>query len=161
MSIIKFEDNVPITVTLDYDSPRTIEGTYGTQYQYTVNNSEDTFYATATLSAMISSSGSKTGDEITILKTPDEDERTGKKFSNFTVNGKGIEEFNVGTKIADSPMGAGFAHKDTKDGTLTMSDLDYRLRLVEDTVKLLTGEPTEKPEEPTEKLEEPVEELPF
>ena len=64
-------------------------------------------------------------------------------------------------------MGAGFAHKDTKAerdhvAGLTMSDLDYRLRLVEDTVKLLTGEPTEKPEEPTEKLEEPVEaELPF
>jgi hypothetical protein len=142
MSIIKFEDNVSIIVTLDYDEAKRVDGTYGTQYLYGVNNGADTFYATATLSALIGASGCKKGDEVTILKVPKVDERSGKSISIFTVNGKSSDDFNRGIvkNPLDSPIGVGFAQKDVKykkaddEANITMSDLDYRVSLLEGAV---------------------------
>ena len=148
MSIIKFKDNEAVTVTLDYDGPKTVEGNYGTQYLYGVNGGADTFYATASLSSLIEATGSKKGDEITILKVPKTDERTDKTISIFTVDGKSIDDYNRGG-VANSPVGTGFAHKDTKAehvAGLTMSALDYRISQLEDDVERLTGKATEKAE---------------
>ena len=136
MSIIKFDNDVPVKVTLDYDGPKTVEGNYGTQYLYGVNNGADTFYATSTLTSLIEATGAVKGSEITILKIPKTDERTGKEISIFTVDGKSTDDYNRGG-VANSPVGTGFAHKDTKaerDAGLTMSDLDYRISLLEDAV---------------------------
>jgi len=134
MSIIKFDNNVPVKVTLDYDGPKTVEGNYGTQYLYGVNDGADTFYATASLSSLIEATGAVKGSTITILKILKTDERAGKEISIFTVDGKSVDDYNRGG-VANSPVGTGFAHKDTKaERDLTLSDLDYRISLLEDMV---------------------------
>tara|TARA_Y100000310_G_C20656116_1_gene802053 strand:+ start:1299 stop:1733 length:435 start_codon:yes stop_codon:yes gene_type:complete len=133
MAIIKFPEDTPTKVTLDFDGPRTVEGDYGTQYQYGCNGGEDIFYASASLSSLIELTGATKGSEISIAKLQGSDPKTGKTFLYFTVNGKSIDDLSA-PRVADSPLGVGFAHKDTKAGP-TIADLDARITALEEKVK--------------------------
>ena len=134
MAIIKFPEGEAIKVTLDFDQARTVEGDYGTQYQYGCNGGDDIFYASQSLSALIELIGATKGSEITIKKLQGSDEKTGKTFQYFTVNDKSLDDLSA-PRVTDSPIGVGFSHKDTKADGLTMSDLDARITALEEKVK--------------------------
>jgi hypothetical protein len=135
MSIIKFKIDEPVKVRLDFDSGQRVDGDYGTQFKYGCNGGEDLFYATPTLATLIDqiTGGQGKNMEITIMKKYKTD-ANGKEIPIFTVDGKSMDDLSqVVRPISDSPVGAGFAHKDTKAG-LTLSALDYRISLLEDAV---------------------------
>ena len=160
MSIIKFALDEPVKVRLDFDSGQRVDGDYGTQFKFGCNNGEDMFYATPTLATLIDqiTGGKGRGVEILIKKTTKLDKQ-GKSIPIFTVDGKSMDDLSLPNPvIADSPVGAGFAHKDTKDGTLSMSDHEYRIGLLEDTVAVLREKHTS---EMLEHDEEAEAELPF
>jgi hypothetical protein len=160
MSIIKFALGEPLLVTLDYDSGQRVDGDYGTQFKFGCNDGEDMFYATPTLATLIdqTTDGKGKGVEILITKTTKTDKH-GKDIPIFTVNNKSMDDWSLPNPvIADSPVGAGFAHKDTKDGTLSMSDHEYRIGLLEATVAVLREKHTSEMLEHDEKAEA---ELPF
>ena len=141
MSIIKFKVGETTKVTLDFESGKKIDGDYGTQFQYGCNNGDDIFYATPTLATLIDqiTDGDGKGKTIEIGKInkqgPD-----GKTIPIFTVNGKTMDDLARPNTINQSPIGAGFAHKDTKaSSNLSMADLDYRISLIEQRLEKIDG----------------------
>ena len=141
MAIIKFAMNEPVEVVLDFDTGKQVDGDYGTQFQYGCNDGNDIFYATPTLATLIDqiTEGKGKGKKVMIMKKtktgPD-----GKDIPIFTVNNMSMDDISQVKPIATSPVGAGFAHKDTKARSeLTMSDLDYRLQMIEQRLEKLDG----------------------
>ena len=144
MAIIKFPEDEAIKVTLDFDQPRTVEGDYGTQFQYGCNGGDDIFYASQSLSALIELTGATKGSKITIKKLQGSDEKTGKTFQYFTVNDKSLDDLSApGQRIEKSPV------QDKDYSHLTLAYLDERIKTLEGAMtkleeKVKAGKETEE-----------------
>tara|TARA_Y100001973_G_scaffold28904_1_gene43552 strand:- start:30177 stop:30644 length:468 start_codon:yes stop_codon:yes gene_type:complete len=143
MAIIQFSEE-KTEVTLSFDSGKMVEGKYGPQYMWSCND-DDVFYASEQFNALLQALSVQKGQTVSIKKVKKVDKygdqlmtKDGNPLLVFSVNGQTLD--TVVPVVKDSPVGAGFAHKDTKaKGELSMSELDYRLTAVEERLDKMDG----------------------
>jgi len=111
---VKFQPNVPKTVTLAFDQPRTGENEYGPWYLYgcQFEGQDASFFASDPVHEIIQSMGYRKGHTIDILKAVDEEDKT-----TWSVNGIGWDDIKQtpenGTGEDDMGAYAATTHKVT------------------------------------------------
>lgn len=102
MAILRFDD--PRTVVLKYDDGKHVDGKFGAQYMWGVEP-DDIFYATPALNALLTASGVKAGERVTIDKST-KDDGNGNTVTFFRVNGKSMDDIQNGSNAANIEMPA-------------------------------------------------------
>ena len=133
MSILKFQTQSPVTVQLKYATGKVVEGQYGTQHMWSCENG-DVFYASESLNSLILMGGVDAGTEITIDKGTKADEKTGKEFQYFIVNGKSMDDWSGGAPRVPVVREAPIPTISADTGEIISSTLEDRVKALEDKV---------------------------